>query len=64
MKEKVKILKTKKKEDKGLTTNLSSPHFYLPKDPHQYEGEVLVNQGIKSKKTHKKQLYIESCVCP
>ena len=58
-----KALKTKTvsiKEKKGLS---SSPHFSPPKDPHQYEGEVLGNQNITSNKTHKKQVYIESYVC-
>jgi len=52
-------LKTKTvsfKENRGLS---DSPH----KNPNKYNGEVLANQEVTSKKTHNKRVYIESYGC-
>jgi hypothetical protein len=56
-------LKTKGLTEIPITDKTSYTQSYTHKNPDQYNGEVLISQGVTPKKTHNKRVYIECYVC-
>ncbi len=60
---KYKILKTKGLTEIPITDKTSYAQSYTHKNPDQYNEENINNQGVTSKNTHNKRVYIESYGC-
>ena len=56
--------KYRRLKNNGLTElPIKDKTNYTHKNPDQYNGEVLISQGVTPKKTHNKRVYIECYVC-